>query len=60
MLQNAPCKNLSTLLDNLINDTASHIKKSSNAESCLNELQEELYDAQKSLKIYQKIIWLSR
>ena len=34
------CKNLSTLLDNLINDIASHFKRSSKAKSCLNELQE--------------------
>ena len=50
----ASCKKLSTLLDNLINDTASHFKRSSKAKSRLNELQEELYDAQKSLKIYKK------
>jgi len=56
----ASCKTLSILLDNLINDTASHFKRSSKAKSRLNELQEELYDAQKSLKRYQKIRWLSR
>ena len=56
----ASCKNLSTLLDNLINDIASHFKRSSKAKFCLHELQEELYDAQKSLTRYQKIRWLSR
>ena len=48
----ASCKNLSTLLDDLINDIASHFKRSSKVKSHLNELQEELYDAQRSLKIY--------
>ena len=56
----ASYKNLSTLFDNLINDTASHFKRSSKAKSRLNELQEKIYDAQKSLKKYQKIGWLSR
>ena len=41
----ASCKNLSIFLDNLINNTASHLKKSNKAKSSLNELQEELYDA---------------
>ena len=59
-VSSASCKILSTLFDNLINDTASHFKRSSKAKSCLSELQEELYDAQKSLKKYQKIRWLSK
>ena len=41
----AYCKNLFTLLDNLINDIASQFKRSSKAKSRLNELQEELYVA---------------
>ena len=52
VVSSAPCKILSTLLDNLINDTASHFKRSSKAKSRLSELQEDLYDAQKLLKIY--------
>ena len=51
---------MSILLNNLINDIASHFIRSSKAKSRLNELQETLYDAQKSLKRYQKIRWLSK
>jgi len=47
-----PCKILSTLFDNLINDSASLFKRSSKAKSHLSELQEESYDIQKSLKIH--------
>jgi hypothetical protein len=56
----ASYKTLSTLFDNLINDTTSHFKRSSKTKPYFNELQKELYDAHKSLKNYQKIIWLSR
>ena len=41
-----PCKSLSILLDNIINDIVSHFKTSSKAKSRLSELQDELYDAQ--------------
>jgi hypothetical protein len=55
-----PCKAISSIIDKLLNDIASHFKRSSKAKSHLLELQKELFDSEKSLKRYQQIRWLSR
>jgi hypothetical protein len=55
-----PCKAVSSIIDKLLNDIASHFKRSSKAKSHLLELQKELFDSEKSLKRYQQIRWLSR
>lgn len=58
--KNPSCKELYSEIDTLIDDLASHFKKSSKRKCALHLLQKELNDAQKTLKRYHKIRWLSR
>jgi energy-converting hydrogenase A subunit M len=54
------CKELSLDVDHVLNALASHFNKSSKRKLALQALQDELNDAQKTLKRYHKICWLSR
>jgi hypothetical protein len=58
--KNPSCKELSVKIDTLINDLASHFKKSCKMKCALQSLQKELNDAKKTLKKYHKIRWLSQ
>jgi hypothetical protein len=58
--KNASCKDISSEIDSMLNTLAGHFKKSSKRKSALQALQNELNDAQKTLKRYHKIRWLSR
>ena len=53
-------KELSFDIDHVLNALFGHFNKSSKMKSTLQELQDKLNDAQKTLKRYHKIRWLSR
>ena len=54
------CKKMSLEIDNMINLLAKMFKRFRKKKSTLLILQKELNDAQKSLKRFHKIRWLSR
>jgi Domain of unknown function (DUF4371)/hAT family C-terminal dimerisation region len=54
------CKGISADVDSVVNALAGHFKKSSKRKAALQALQNELNDAQKNLRRYHKIRWLSR
>jgi hypothetical protein len=58
--KNESCKNMSSEVDSLLNTLAGHLKKSCKRKTVVQALQNELHDAQKTLKRYHKIRWLSR
>ena len=54
------CKELSLDVDHVLNALAGHFNKSFKRKSILQTLQDELNDAQKTLKRHHKIRWFSR
>jgi len=54
------CKDVSKVIDKLLNDIVAHFKKSSKAKCKLVAIKKELFDTQKTMKRYQKVQWLSR
>jgi len=58
--KNEACKEMSNLVDSMLNSLVAHFKKSSKRKSTLQTLQNKLNDAQRILKRYYKIRWLSR
>ena len=58
--KNQSCKEMSAVVDSMLNTLADLFKKSSKKKLALQALQNELNDSQKSLKRYHKICWLSR
>jgi hypothetical protein len=58
--KNESCKDMSSEVDSMLNTLAGHLKKSCKRKTVVQALQNELHDAQKILKRYHKIRWLSR
>ena len=53
------CKVISSEIDSLLNSIASSFHKSSKRKHALTALQNEFFDAKRSMKRYHKIRWLS-
>jgi len=58
--ESSECKVVSSEIDKTINLLAVHFKKSGKKKTILHAIQKELNDAQKTLKRFHKIRWLSR
>ena len=59
-VESSECKVVSFEIDKTINLLVAHFKKSGKKKTILHAIQKELNDAQKTLKMFHKIRWLSR